>query len=323
MNATTSSEVGAVLVFAVLVSVGLLALGHALLVTAEAAFLTSGARAGLVELEAAAESRLHAETDTGWWPWMDSVAAGERRTGAPNRAWGVETRGTWLRLTPEAWLVASTAHRLGRGPSVHRNRILWLYDPATRVRALPAIVGVAASSSVTGGGTIAGDTVAVGPVAAPSLGLMAPGLLLSLADTVGERGRPGPDVRSGRCRAEAMWNWGDPDGLGPCGTHVAVRGRSGSLTVDGGRGQTVLVVDGDLVLLGGARLSGMIIATGTVTLREGSSIVGRLVAYGGATVEAGSSVVGSGAVAATVLEASRRTLGVLLSMHPADRLGPG
>ena len=94
---------------------------------------------------------------------------------------------------------------------------------------------------------------------------------------------PEPVLAGDACATEAPGNWGAP--AGPCALHWPLRHAPGALTVDGGYGQGVLIVDGDLVLDGGARLRGIVIARGTLTLRsasiEGVLLAGRLVMEGG------------------------------------------
>lgn len=315
-------ESGAVLAFAVLLSVALLALGHALLVTAEAGYVTSRARVVHIELDVAAENRIVDEVVAGWRSWVDSVPPGGRRRLAPARAGVLETHGSWRRMSEEAWLIEATASR-SVGPTALRRRAVWMIDPLTRAQELPAVVTTGPGAAVGGGGTVTGDTVAFGIVDTPALGLLSVDSLLSLADSVGERGRLAPEESAGACDASAMWNWGDP--ARPhraCGSYVAVKGRGASLELEGGSGQAVLVVRGDLTLGGGVHLEGVVIATGIVTLREGSSIVGRVVAFDGFVVEPGSRVVGSKTRAAEVLGQARRALGIAIPLHGAARLGP-
>lgn len=313
---------GSVLAFVVLLALALLALGHAILVGAEGAYTASRAYASIVEGDAASSGALVESLESGWQVWMDSLATGGIGAEPPTVKEGIVTEVEWRRLSHEAWLLTAASSRGGRTPIVRR-RLAWIYDPEARIEALPGIVSVGIGAPVELFGSVTGDTSAVGAVDAPTLGLLELPVLLALADAVGPRGVPGPVERLGACDAGSPWNWGSlSDPTGPCGSHVALKGRVGDLEIESGEGRVVLIVDGDVLVRGGAELEGLLVVSGQVTLSAGATMTGRVLASGGIRVDAGAEVIGSGAAAAEVLRALRSRLGLALPLHAAHRLGP-
>jgi hypothetical protein len=84
------------------------------------------------------------------------------------------------------------------------------------------------------------------------------------------------------CAVADSLNWGEPLHAGPfatCGQYFPVIHAPGDLTLSGGRGQGVLLVDGSLVISGGADYTGIVIVLGT--LRNGAgggSVTGAVLA---------------------------------------------
>jgi hypothetical protein len=68
-------------------------------------------------------------------------------------------------------------------------------------------------------------------------------------------------------------SWGEPlrSNGGPCTAHYPIIHASGDLTVDGGRGQGVLLVDGDLTLAGGFEFHGAILVRGALLSGPGGA----------------------------------------------------
>jgi hypothetical protein len=91
---------------------------------------------------------------------------------------------------------------------------------------------------------------------------------------------PGPVVAGSRCVDDAS-NWGDPaDTASSCSTRRPVVLVPGDLTIDGGRGQGVLLVDGRLVITGAFTYSGQIVVRrGIETLADAISISGGVYAW--------------------------------------------
>lgn len=322
-----SDQGGAVLVVAVLVTLALLGLGHVLLVSAEAAYLTSAAHARIVELDARAAGAVQAELARGWASWMDSVGVGGRHTRTDSVLVPVPavTWVTWRRLSSEAWLVEASVAQAAGARAARLRRLVWVYDPGARVGALPGVVSTGPGAPVSIGGSIVTDTApAVGVVDEAALGLLSVTTLVAAADSVGPVGTPAPIDGGGTCDTGPVWNWGDPLGPNrPCGGYRPLKGRPSSLLVDGGEGQGVLVVDGDVTFRAGALHHGVVVASGRVDVLDGSVIEGRVIAFGGLLVEAGASVVGSPDRARLALEGARETVGGALVLHEAARLGPG
>jgi len=302
----------------------MLGLGHGLLVVARSGYATARAGARLVGLQAEADGLVSRSLERGWQPWMDSVTVGGGRLLAESLPSGDSASIRLRRVASEVWLVdvVSVSPQAGRGSS---RRLVWSLDPGVRVSDLPAPVLVGRNATVILRGTIDG---AVGPstgmVDTPDLGLLSFADALAGALPIGGAGTPAPVEVAGVCDRGAAWNWGDPDGLlRPCSDYLAMRGANGSLAVDGGVGQGLLLVDGDLSLEGGARIHGLVIATGRLRLSGGAVLTGMAIGLGGVEIESGSRVVASRAWAVRALSAARTEGWALQPLHPALRLGPG
>jgi hypothetical protein len=91
---------------------------------------------------------------------------------------------------------------------------------------------------------------------------------------------PLPDRSGGRCTTGDA-NWGDPiDTASSCASRAPVVFASGDLTIDGGRGQGVLLVDGHLSIAGPFTYSGQIVARhGIETLTDNITISGIVYAW--------------------------------------------
>lgn len=91
---------------------------------------------------------------------------------------------------------------------------------------------------------------------------------------------PTPIVIGGQCDASDA-NWGDPLGLvAPCVDRVPLVYAAGDLTIDGGVGQGVLLVDGHLTITGPFTFSGQIVARhGIETLGDNIAISGVVYAW--------------------------------------------
>ncbi len=78
---------------------------------------------------------------------------------------------------------------------------------------------------------------------------------------------PGPSSAGGECLRALPTNWGDPTSLAnDCGTYLPIIHTTGDLTVLGGTGQGVLVIDGDLTVSGGFAFEGLILVGGGLTI---------------------------------------------------------
>jgi hypothetical protein len=83
----------------------------------------------------------------------------------------------------------------------------------------------------------------------------------------------------GVCNAVDPDNWGSPTSPGgPCGNRFPIVWSEGALTLTGGEGQGVLIVNGDLAVGGGFTFYGVVIVRGRITtLGPGGSVHGAVV----------------------------------------------
>jgi hypothetical protein len=97
-----------------------------------------------------------------------------------------------------------------------------------------------------------------------------------------------PRVSDEECDTAAPENWGEPNRWmgGPCTGYYPVIHGASDLVIDGGRGQGVLVVEGNLTIQGGAEFTGVVLVRGAVLDGPGGgSITGALAIAGqGATL---------------------------------------
>ncbi|MBA3521396.1 MAG: hypothetical protein H0T90_02675 [Gemmatimonadales bacterium] len=126
--------------------------------------------------------------------------------------------------------------------------------------------------------------------------------LQTLALSNGFNAQPGPAVTANptRCNTSVQSNWGDPLVKGsPCWNYFPIIYHQGDLSLSGGVGQGILLIEGNLTAQGGFVFYGPVIATGSVSTRgnnggQGAKFYGGIVAQnvelddsrltGGATV---------------------------------------
>jgi hypothetical protein len=84
---------------------------------------------------------------------------------------------------------------------------------------------------------------------------------------------PAPAVSGGACQRGLQANWGDPGGTSPCATYFPVISARGDLTISGGAGQGILLVDGDLRLEAGASFVGLVVASDDIITRPGGGVI--------------------------------------------------
>ena len=142
------------------------------------------------------------------------------------------------------------------------------------------------------------------------LGTLAPALRTGARAIGADSVTPTPATLGLACDTALVTNWGAPDG--PCGDLYVLRHATAGLTVDGGYGQGVLLVDGDVTLDGGVVFRGIIVAQGSVTVRN-ATVHGAIVAPGIA-MQAGSLVTDRCAVADALALAP-----LLRAAHPPAR----
>lgn len=288
----------------------------------------------------------------------DTLGRGRKWSVTAGTVRGARYRVDVRRLSREIWLVEAAGAARSNAWSAREARLTWGMDPAARTGAIGGVVEVGPGAPVTGLSGVKveaalasyappdplacaawnrvraslGVPPVLPPVAAvdtagggePSLGMLRVGDLLAAADrSVSGSGTPGPATGGGGCLTAEPWNWGDPeDPLGACHALTVVVGSPGSLGVDGGVGQGVLVTGGDLTLNGGARFYGVVLVGGKLTLASGSRLVGLARAVGGVAVAPDSEVDGSGCWAFQVLSGVRPLLGRLRPLPGSGQVGP-
>jgi hypothetical protein len=106
-----------------------------------------------------------------------------------------------------------------------------------------------------------------------NLGTYSYAQLASLADITFSGNRTfgstiGPSVSGGACQTGVNTNWGEPlNPASPCWDHLPIIHFSGDLTITGtGRGQGILLVDGNLVIRGNFDFYGVIVVQGRSVL---------------------------------------------------------
>lgn len=102
---------------------------------------------------------------------------------------------------------------------------------------------------------------------------------------------PSPSVdAAGECDLVRLDNLGDPLRVfgteSPCADYFPVLHAPGNMRLEGGAGQGVLLVDGDLTIAGGARFSGVVAVRGVLEITElselhGAALASRLIVHGG------------------------------------------
>ena len=147
----------------------------------------------------------------------------------------------------------------------------------------------------------------------PSLGLLDHEALMAGADLrVGGLVSPSPRSFSGDCDRTSAANWGAPlNPLDPCASYRPVVASEGSLMIEGGSGQGVILVAGDATLSAGARYFGVVIVAGDLSVQSGAEISGLLRVRGSVTLSGGSEIVGSACAALAALEAAESLHGLI------------
>jgi hypothetical protein len=242
------------------------------------------------------------------------------------------------RIDGEFLLLESTGEVLPDRAVNRQGLMVWILDPPTRLRRIPAVVQ--AVGQVSSIGRVHGHNVALPPSGwstsvcateqvtvdsvfasgwikpvdhpnssfapwAPSVGLHSMDTLLVQAHiSAPASATPIPSFTSLGCDRLDANNWGSPTSPGgPCGDHMPLVGRAGSLDVAAGEGQGMLVVDGDLTLRQSARYVGWILVSGSVRVDTGARVDGFVQAGGSVWVGGGGLISGSGCAALKALEA--------------------
>lgn len=105
--------------------------------------------------------------------------------------------------------------------------------------------------------------------------------LVALADITVSGGviAPSPGVAAGRCDRADAGNWGEPLAIiEACAGYYPVIHVTGDLTMDGGRGQGIMLVDGNAELRQDALFAGIIITRGTFRAADAAQVFGTVLA---------------------------------------------
>lgn len=147
-------------------------------------------------------------------------------------------------------------------------------------------VGCASGQCISGTPPVATDSAAASADMLERLGTMqrdsvAAAALQLAADVVLDAPEPALDG-SGECDVYRQGNLGDPlrvlGPASPCADHFPVLHSPGNMRIEGGAGQGMLLVDGNLTLAGGAHFSGVAVVRGVLEITERSELHGSVLA---------------------------------------------
>lgn len=217
---------------------------------------------------------------------------------------------TAVRIDTALYLVRSEGHVPGPGglATAHAGVLVRTLPPDRLARGFPGALAAAGSVVVGATGSIAG-TEPAGPAGTPcegtTPGVVAPAVSMAPGASVtgwpaidstapsplpvvdpfgalaavlagvrypGATATPRAVAHAGTCLPDSL-SWGSPDPGHPCHDRLPMVVASG-LTLDGGHGRGILVVDGDLWMTGGVRLEGLVVVHGLLVLEDGSVIRG-------------------------------------------------
>lgn len=247
------------------------------------------ARARVDAIQAGLAARSATQAALGTWRTTEAarIPTGGRRTVVDGLLGGeVRMSAVTERLGPSLYLIR------GEGVVGRPER------PRARARAgylvtAPDVLG--ALDTLTGGLTPAAD-----PLTLP--GWPPPQALERLAERT-PRGAvaPEPSHREGACDTADPSNWGAPRDPGDaCASLFPLIYVGGSLTLEGGAGQGVLLVEGDLTLASDAEFHGLILLGGTLSMAPGTRIVGAVRGAPGVVIPSGAITFEAAAVRAAV-----------------------
>jgi hypothetical protein len=262
-----------------LVVVGALAIGTLLAARHE---LRSGSDA-MHQARAVLAADLGLEQTIAAWSreWNGAFGRGYGRTWTLTTPEGAEVRLSLTRLADELLLVTSEARAGPARRQVSRAVRLDVADPPL-VAALAASVPIdaAASAGIDGSdhvplgwdcptpGVGVPPTIVTDTAALLRFGLFDWDALVQVATARVNQRVTGAAPRYGdeECDTTDPANWGEParSNGGPCTGYYPVIHSPNDLVVDGGRGQGVLIVDGDLTLAGGFEFSGAVLVRGAL-----------------------------------------------------------
>jgi hypothetical protein len=137
----------------------------------------------------------------------------------------------------------------------------------------------------------------------PILGILSVEAVIPISDRIVEGiWTPGPHSDAGTCSRETLSNWGAPTTPGgTCGDFHPLVTSPGSLRLQGGEGQGVLVVTGDLEMAEGAYYAGLVLVGGDLTLEARARIDGLVRVRGNVRLDSDATIRGSGCAALRAL----------------------
>ena len=269
-----------------LVVVGALAIGTLFAATHE---LRSGSDA-IHQARAIMAAELGVEQTVAMWnrQWNGALARGFRRTSTLSTPEGARVTVQVTRLADELFLVTSEARAGPARRQVSRVVRLDVGDPpvfAALAARTPLDIPLSASVDGFDRDPVGWDCPAAGEPLAPMV-VADTGMLLrfghldweqlvEVASTRTSQRVTGAAPRSTdeECDTTDSNNWGEPTrwNSGVCMSYYPVIHAPGDLIVDGGRGQGLLLVDGDLTLQGGFEFVGAVLVRGAVRSGPGGA----------------------------------------------------
>jgi hypothetical protein len=315
-----------------LVVVGALAMGTLFAATHE---LRSGSDA-IHQARAGMAAELGVEQTIATWnrQWNGALARGYGRTLTLSTPEGARLTVHLTRLADELFLVTSEARAGPARRQVSRVVTLDTGDPLVLATlGARAVVDVGASGSIDGS-----DRAPVG-WDCPTSGAALPAFVVADTSTLLRFGQfdwdelvevanarttarvtgAAPRSTDEECDTADPDNWGEPERSngGLCTSYYPVIHAPGDLIIDGGRGQGLLLVDGDLTLQGGFEFFGVVLVRGGLLSGPGGARVTGTVSI--AAQGATESVLGGIAIDFSRCAARKAVLGVALPVPVAER----
>lgn len=235
--------------------------------------------------------------DRTFWMVAEGVADADRPT-ATTRSTNMVLRGLQMAIRADGAIVAAGSVQVYDSGEVDGNGNVppgWGGSCSIYTNpGAPAVLAPASATvTVSGGGQIVGG-VGRSPVAADTLTYTNFGdpylsNLIANANVTGVSGSivpaPASLVQGGLtvCDRSVSSNWGDPQRSSPaqpCERYFPVIHAPGDLLVTNGRGQGMLLVDGDLTLSGNFNFNGVVIVRGRLDMSDDAEVRGTVLARG-------------------------------------------
>ncbi len=215
-------------------------------------------------------------TRTVWWSVSTGSAGDSTQRTLARRSVQVAYRLAWPTVTANAALVARDSVTVGGSARVvgtDTSLAAWagLCAPVSHTAAIAmpdtthlcdGACGAGAGARVAGLPALLDDSSAAFSARYAVFGGETWGSLTRRATIVVPPGgivTPGAVVTAGQCDRSVSANWGDPGGVGACGSYAPLIWAMGDVEMRGGAGQGILLVEGDLTLSAGARFAGVVI----------------------------------------------------------------